>query len=152
MSGKRLERKQQRLDRCRSDKQLRDRYRDKRDARVQKKISIGVDIAILEGEITSEENELTNILRRIQRISTSGPACVIGGIARRDPTACVEMLVDLSGSEAAYNANISRLKRSLRDKQYQLNEIENAIALDEQVIDRASEDLNRNNCFDIGVF
>jgi hypothetical protein len=151
MFDKLCEQKQS-LEKCQRAKALRERYRGKLDSHSQQRVAIGERMANLEGEIAFEESELTKILRRIQRIQSSGAACVIGGILRRDPTACVEMLVDLSGSEAVHNANISRFKSELRDKEYQMNAIENEITYDTQIIDQASDDLNRNDCFDIGVF
>lgn len=108
MSGK-MDGNRNRLDRCRDNKKRLDQYRSEFNDHIQKKLRLDTDIANLRGKITFEESELTKILRRIQRISTSGPVCIIGGVARRDPTACVEMLLDLTGSEVAHNTNISRL-------------------------------------------
>ncbi len=112
MSGTVLETKG-RLEKCQQAKARLDKYRDKHGDRVQAKLALNTEIANLKGKIAFEESELAKILRRIQKIQGSGPACIIGSATRKDPTACIDMLVDLSGAEAAHNANISRLNREL---------------------------------------
>lgn len=140
-----------RLEKCRHLKKQLDRHRDKHDDHIQQKLRLDTEIANLRGEITFEESELTKILRRIQRIQTSGSACIIGGVLRKDPTACVEMLVDLSGSEAAHNANISRLNRELRDKEYKIQVIEHDIAYFDQIIEQIIADMQKEDCYGIGI-
>jgi len=146
-----LERKS-RLEKCQQAKKQLDKYRDKHSNRVQDKLALNTEIANLKGEIAFEESELTKVLRRIQRIQSSGPTCIIGGVARKDPTACVEMLVDLSGSEAAHNANMSRLNRELRNKEFDMQVIEDDIAYFQRIVEQTINDMNREDCLGIGIY
>ncbi len=151
MSDTILERKG-RLEKCQQVKTQLDKYRDKHSNSIQDKLAVNVEIANLKGQIAFEESELTKILRQIQRIQGSGTACIIGGAVRKDPTACVEMLVDLSGSEAAHNANISRLNRELQNLEFKMQVIEGDIAYFQRIVEQTIDDMKKEDCLGIGIY